>query len=154
MRVVVVAAAGLLAANGVARAQGSAAGSGVTQPKLMPRDADPGWEVVTVRPSDPNEDEKRRGFRVDGRHVIVQQQTVEYMLMVAYGLQKNQILNAPEWVKTENFDADGVPDTEGQPVGNHSADREAASQSHLKGDTVAKASEASFPASDAPAYTH
>jgi uncharacterized protein (TIGR03435 family) len=113
MRVVVVAAAGFLAANGVARAQGSAAGSGVTQPKLMPRDADPGWEVVTVRPSDPNE--TNQSFRVEGRHVLIQRQTVEYMLMVAYGLQKNQIANAPEWVKTQSFDADGVPDTEGQP---------------------------------------
>ncbi|HWG16331.1 MAG TPA: TIGR03435 family protein [Acidobacteriaceae bacterium] len=88
-------------------------GSGVTQPKLMPRDADPGWEVVTVRPSDPNE--TNQSFRVEGRHVLIQRQTVETMLMVAYGLQKNQIANAPEWVKTQSFDADGVPDTEGQP---------------------------------------
>jgi uncharacterized protein (TIGR03435 family) len=47
--------------------------------------------------------------------VKVERQTVEQMLMVAYGLQKNQIVNAPEWVKTEDFDADGVPDTDGQP---------------------------------------
>ena len=103
----------LFLACAVARAQDAAAGGGVTQPKLMARDADPGWEVVTVRPSDPNE--TNQSFRVEGRHVLIQRQTVEYMLMVAFGLQKNQILNVPDWVKTENFDADGVPDTEGQP---------------------------------------
>lgn len=109
--------AGLVAAAGLcvvsaARAQ-DAAGGGVTQPKLMARGADPGWEVVTVRPSDPNG--TNHSFRVEGRHVLVQRQTVEYMLMVAYGLQKNQIVNGPDWVKTQSFDADGVPDTAGQP---------------------------------------
>jgi uncharacterized protein (TIGR03435 family) len=113
MRVIVVAAAGFLAANGMAGAQESAAGSGVTQPKLMPRDTDPGWEVVTVRPSDPNG--TNQSFRVHGRHVMMQRQTVENMLMAAYGLQKNQIVNAPDWIKTERFDADGIPDADGQP---------------------------------------
>jgi uncharacterized protein (TIGR03435 family) len=79
----------------------------------MAKGADPDWEVVTVKPSDPNG--TNQSFRVEGRHVIIQRQTAEYMLMVAYGLQKNQIVNAPEWVKTQSFDADGVPDTEGQP---------------------------------------
>jgi len=88
-------------------------GGDVTQPKPMARAADPGWEVVTVRPSDP--DETNSSFRVEGRHVLIQRQTVQYMLMVAYGLQKNQIVNAPGWVNTQSFDADGVPDTEGQP---------------------------------------
>jgi uncharacterized membrane protein len=41
-----------------------------------------------------------------------------------------------------------VPKTEGQPVGGRRAEREPHS------DAVAKASEQSFPASDAPAFTH
>ena len=102
-----------IAANATARAQDASGNGEVTQPKLMAHGADPGWDVVTVRPSDPNE--KNGSFRVEGRHVKVQRETVEEMLMVAYGLQRNQIANVPEWVKTENFDADGVPDTEGQP---------------------------------------
>jgi uncharacterized protein (TIGR03435 family) len=103
----------IIACVSVAASAQDAAGSGVTQPKPMARDADPGWEVVTVRPSDPNE--TNQAFHVEGRHVLIQRETVEYMLMVAYGLQRNQIANAPDWVKTENFDADGVPDTDGQP---------------------------------------
>ena len=94
------------------RAQGASTDS-VVRPQMMVKSTDPDWEVVTVKPSDPNG--TNQSFRVVGRHVIIQRQTAEYMLMVAYGLQKNQIVNAPDWVKTQSFYADGVPDTEGQP---------------------------------------
>ena len=80
-----------LLAAGPLVAQDSVAGSEAKTPQLMAKDADPGWEVATVR------------------------QTVETMLMVGYGLQKTQIANAPEWVKSVPFDVDGVPDAEGQP---------------------------------------
>jgi uncharacterized protein (TIGR03435 family) len=35
--------------------------------------------------------------------------------LTAYSVQKEQIVGAPEWMRTEHFDADGVPDVEGQP---------------------------------------
>ena len=79
----------------------------------MAKDADPDWEVVTVRPSDPNA--RNDTFDVRGRHVVIENQPVEVMLMMAYGMQKNQIVGAPEWVRTERFDVDGVPDVEGKP---------------------------------------
>src|SRR6185312_7081839 len=82
------------------------------QAKVMVHDADPDWEVVTVKPSDPNDE--KQSIRMRGRHLVIQKQTVETMLMVAYGLQKNQIADAPKWVRSDNFDADGVPDVEGQ----------------------------------------
>jgi len=82
-------------------------------PKMMAADADPNWEVATVKPSDPN-DEKQT-IRVRGRHLELKNQTVEVMLMVAYGLQKGQIADVPEWVRKQNFDVDGVPDVDGQP---------------------------------------
>lgn len=103
---------GLLAVGSLA-AQDSGAGSEAKTPQLMAKDADPGWEVATVRQSDP--DGKEQSFSVRGRHVLIKRQTVETMLMVGYGLQKTQIANAPEWVKSEPFDVDGVPDAEGQP---------------------------------------
>jgi len=90
-----------------------AAAQGETTTTVMAADADPDWEVATVRPSDPNQ--KEQSFMVRGRHIIVKNQPVEKMLMVGYGLQKNQIAGAPQWVKTENFDVDGLADVEGQP---------------------------------------
>ena len=50
-----------------------------------------------------------------GRPVIVQNQTVEIMLMMSYGLQKSQIANVPDWVKTDRYDVDGLANVEGQP---------------------------------------
>ena len=104
-------AAALLCACGAVWAQD--AGSGTTQPRPMAKDADPDWDVVSVKRSDPNKSETT--FDVRGRHVIVGNRTVETMLRLGFGLQDSQIVNAPDWVNTERFDADGVPNVEGQP---------------------------------------
>jgi uncharacterized protein (TIGR03435 family) len=110
MRVVAVVAAMMCAVAGSARAQDAAGPKKVT---TMAVDADPGWEVATVRPSDP--DDKNQSFDVRGRHIVIENQPVEMMLLVGYGVQKSQIVGAPEWVRTERFTVDGVPDTDGQP---------------------------------------
>jgi uncharacterized protein (TIGR03435 family) len=90
------------------RAQGSVAG-----PAMMSKDADPNWEVATVRRSDP--DGKEDAFVVVGRHVKIENRPLENLLLIGYGVQKSQIVGAPEWVKTEHFDVDGVTDVDGQP---------------------------------------
>src|ERR1700761_697128 len=83
------------------------------QAKMMPNDADPDWEVATVKPSDPNEENP--AIRVQGRHLVIRKQNVETILMAGYGVQKNQIADAPDWVRKDTFDVDGVADLEGQP---------------------------------------
>jgi uncharacterized protein (TIGR03435 family) len=79
----------------------------------LPREADPAWEVVAVRPSDPNSTES--GFRVNGRHLALRRQSVAAMLMVAYGIQKKQIANAPDWVNTKEWEVNGELDADGMP---------------------------------------
>jgi uncharacterized protein (TIGR03435 family) len=98
---------------GAVRAQDAAAGDGIVQPKMMAKDADPDWEVVTVKLSDPNA--RNDTFDVRGRHVILGNRTVETILRLAYGVQKSQIVGLPDWGTTEHFDADGIPNVEGQP---------------------------------------
>ena len=110
---VAVVAAFMLCTCIAARAQSAGAAGGIMQPTMMAKDADPGWEVVTVRPSDPNTSQAT--FDVRGRHIIIGSRTVETMLLLAYGLQKNQIVGGPDWIRTERFDADGIPNVEGQP---------------------------------------
>ena len=102
-----------MCAWGAAFAQDAAAGAEITQAKMMAKDADPDWDVVTVRPSDPNA--RNDTFDVRGRHVILGNRTVETILRLAYGVQKSQIVGLPDWGTTEHFDADGIPNVEGQP---------------------------------------
>lgn len=82
-------------------------------PKSMDPNAKPKFDVVTVKPSDPNRQGK--GFTVQGRHVMTINTTVNDLLMFSYGLNAKQIVNAPDWFATDKFDIDGVPDTEGRP---------------------------------------
>jgi len=79
----------------------------------MAKDADPDWEVVTVRPGDPNG--MGSGIRVEGRDLVVQRHTVETLLLFGYGVHKTQVMNAPDWVRSERWDARGYPDVPGQP---------------------------------------
>jgi uncharacterized protein (TIGR03435 family) len=82
-------------------------------PKSMPADAVPKFDVVTVKPSDPNRQGK--GFTVRGRHVMTFNTNVNDLITFAYGLHAKQIVGAPAWFATDKFDIDGVPDVEGQP---------------------------------------
>jgi uncharacterized protein (TIGR03435 family) len=83
------------------------------QPQTMPKDADPGWEVVTVKPGDPNA--KRDRIDMNGRRAIVENEPVELIVRFAYGVEKNQIVGLPEWAKTDIWSVDGVPDVDGRP---------------------------------------
>ncbi|MDP9171194.1 MAG: SRPBCC family protein, partial [Acidobacteriota bacterium] len=67
------------------------------------------------------------------------------------GEPSSQIRNDLKRLKTR-LEAGVVPTTEGQSAGSKTADNEQAQQQ--KGEKVVSASEESFPASDAPAYTH
>jgi uncharacterized protein (TIGR03435 family) len=98
---------------GSMRAQGTGAADAVTQPQMMAKDADPDWDAVSVKLSDPIK--SKTTFDIRGRHIIVGNQTVETMLLMSHGLQKDQIIGGPDWVRTEHFDADGVSTVEGQP---------------------------------------
>ena len=111
MRAVVVGAV-VLCVAGALRAQD--AGQPPAKPQMMAKDADPDWEVATVRPSDPS-DTNGQHIRLRGRHVMLFDHTVEDILLIGYGVQKSQLVGEPDWVKTEKWDVDGVPDVQGQP---------------------------------------
>jgi uncharacterized protein (TIGR03435 family) len=80
---------------------------------MMTKDADPDWEVVAVKPSDPNDRGDHGG--VHGPHVTLENQTVESLLSFGYNVQRNQIVDVPGWAKTEHWDVDGIADTNGEP---------------------------------------
>lgn len=111
-RLVVLVAVTAICSSGGMRAQ-DAAGINASKPQMMPANADPDWDVVTVKPSDPNDRGDRGGAH--GSHITLENQTVEGLLTFGYNVQKNQIANAPEWVKTERWDVDGLADVRGEP---------------------------------------
>jgi uncharacterized protein (TIGR03435 family) len=84
-------------------------------PKSMPDDANPKFDVVTVKPSDPNRPAKMFSITIKGRHVMSFDTNLENLITIAYGLHPKQIVNAPDWITSDKFDIDGVPDVEGQP---------------------------------------
>lgn len=92
---------------------GEAAWAIPAPPKGMDPSIVPRFDVVTIKPSDPNRPGKLFTFR--GRHAMTINTTTNDLITFAYGLHVKQIVNAPDWFATEKFDLDGVPDHEGQP---------------------------------------
>ncbi len=80
----------------------------------MARDADPDWEVATVKPSNPD-DTNGQHIRLQGRRVLLLDTTLEQFLLLGYGVQSSQLAGEPEWAKTVRWDVDGVPDADGVP---------------------------------------
>jgi uncharacterized protein (TIGR03435 family) len=85
------------------------------EPKLPPMDenANPSFEVATVKPSAPNKPGKAFGFR--GGHFVTLNTNVNDLIAFAYGLHAKQIIDAPPWFGTDLYDIEGKPDTEGRP---------------------------------------
>ena len=80
---------------------------------LMDPKLTPGYEVATIKPSPP--DEQGRGFNLNGRHLLARNFTVEGLITLAYNLHPTQVTGGPDWIKTEHFDMDILPDHEGLP---------------------------------------
>jgi uncharacterized protein (TIGR03435 family) len=95
------------------RADGDAAWAIPKADAPMAKDADPDWEVATVKQGNP--DDNNSGFQIKGRRVVIERKTVEDMLIVGYGMNKRQVEGAPGWMGSERWDVEGVPDVPGEP---------------------------------------
>ena len=78
-------------------------------------EADPTFEVATIKPSSP--DKPGKYFRVVGRKYITHGTSLLDLVQVAYGLHPKQILGAPAWAREEKYDLLGIPNAEGEPNG-------------------------------------
>jgi uncharacterized protein (TIGR03435 family) len=97
----------------LARVTGDAAWAIPDPDKPMAPDADPAYEVVTIKPSDPNDG--GRGFQTRGRHIRAANETVDDMISFAWGIHVKQIVGGQPWMNTDHYFVDGVPDTPGEP---------------------------------------
>ena len=87
--------------------------AGAQEVKPMAASADPAFEVAAIKLSDPANGSS--GFQTRGHRVIVLNETVESMMVFAYGVQPRQIAGAPGWVSTDHYDVSGFPDADGVP---------------------------------------
>jgi len=82
-------------------------------PKAMAADADPSFDVATIKPSQPGAQGKGFGFR--GTHFVTANTNMNDLVAFAYGLHAKQIIGAPDWFGADLFDIEGKPDVSGQP---------------------------------------
>ena len=82
-------------------------------PVRMAANADPAFELATIKPSDPARPGKL--FTVRGRDVITINTTLNDLITMAYNLHARQITGGPAWLDSDKYDLTGRPDVPGQP---------------------------------------
>jgi uncharacterized protein (TIGR03435 family) len=83
-------------------------------PKLMAADADPSFDVVTIKPNDTGAT-SIQGLNVRGRNFTTRASSVDDLIKFAYGVHVRQIIGGPEWLDKDRYDINGVPDKDGTP---------------------------------------
>jgi uncharacterized protein (TIGR03435 family) len=82
--------------------------------KIIAANLDPTFEVTTVKPHDPST--MGGGWRWIGARRFEATMPVGALLADIYGLQRNQIIGAPDWAFKDVYDFAGVPDLPGWPT--------------------------------------
>lgn len=80
----------------------------------MPADANPSFEVATIKPGKPGSPGKGVIMR-DPRTFMTINYTVADLISFAYAVHPRQITGAPAWVEDEKYDITATPDPPGQP---------------------------------------
>jgi uncharacterized protein (TIGR03435 family) len=79
----------------------------------MAADANPSFEVATIKPTKP--DEQRKLFGVRGNHFSTINTSLTDLITFAYGVQQKQVVGAPSWMDTDKWDIEAQPDVAGAP---------------------------------------
>lgn len=81
----------------------------------MAADANPSFEVATIKPSKP--DDQRKAFIVNGNQFHIINQPLTQIISFAFDVQAKQVIGLPDWAESDKYDIDGKPDGEGAPSG-------------------------------------
>jgi uncharacterized protein (TIGR03435 family) len=105
--------AALLMVGAVRDALGRASANGAEKVQAMAANADPSFEVATIKPSD-SDHPLNEGEPIAHRSVFAGT-SVRFLLAFVYDVHDKQIVDAPAWMRTEKFDIVGVADAPGTP---------------------------------------
>jgi uncharacterized protein (TIGR03435 family) len=86
----------------------------------MPANADPAFEVATIKPTDTSAPHGMF-FTTRGRYVIAYNIPVRTLIEYAYGVHARQIVGGPAALLDVHYDVEGVPNVAGRP--NHDQSR-------------------------------
>ena len=81
-------------------------------PKQLPADADPSFEVATIKPN-PSGGNSMRGLNTNGHDFRVRNGSLADLMAFAYNVQVKQIVNAPSWIDQDRYDIDARQDQDG-----------------------------------------
>jgi uncharacterized protein (TIGR03435 family) len=82
-------------------------------PVRMAANANPAFEVATIKPSDPARPGQVVTLR--GVEVITMNTTLHDLINLAYWLHPKQLTGGPAWTESDRYDLTGKPDAPGQP---------------------------------------
>lgn len=82
-------------------------------PKRMAADANPAFDVASIKPSKP--EAQGKAITVRGREFLTINTSLNDLITFAYGVHARQITGGPAWLESDKFDIVAKPDEEGQP---------------------------------------
>jgi uncharacterized protein (TIGR03435 family) len=82
-------------------------------PKAMDPNANPAFDVATIKPNPTGGGGK--GFGIRGRTFSTFNTSLADLIVFAYDVHNKQILSGPDWIDKDKYDITGVPDMEGSP---------------------------------------
>ncbi len=85
----------------------------ITPVKPMAADAQPAFEVATIKPHGPAS--HHQGFNATGDRFTIRNESVASLMMFAYSINKRQIADTPDWAANTPYDIEGTTDTPGEP---------------------------------------
>lgn len=83
--------------------------------KMMPADADPSFDVVTVKPNNSGVQHPQGLVNLNGRRYSGTNVSLGDLIRFAFDLQAKEIVNAPDWIEKDRYDIVGVMNPEGRP---------------------------------------
>jgi uncharacterized protein (TIGR03435 family) len=83
-------------------------------PKPMKEDADPSFDVATIKPNDSGAP-SIQGLTMNGRNFATRNSSLADLIGFAYEVQMKQIVGGPDWLEKDRYDIAAVPDQEGAP---------------------------------------
>jgi uncharacterized protein (TIGR03435 family) len=87
-------------------------------PKVMATDAQPTFEVATIKPSNPDTPGRALNIgRGGGNAFTTLNMPLADLIRFAYGIHARQVTGGPSWIESQKFDILAKPDTPGVPNG-------------------------------------